>query len=247
MTGYTRQSLATIIATAVVNAAPLNAEFDAILAAMHGTTGHAHDGTTGSGPKIHLVNSVDTATKLGLAYGGTNATLASNTAGDTVVIDAATTALTVRSNNLVATTSPGVTNDGTEGYGIGSMWVNLTLDLYFVCVDITTGAAVWLDATGGVSAIAAAASAAAALVSENNAATSETNAATSETNAATSETNAATSETNAGVSETNAAASETAAAASAVTADAAGTAAALAVVATVTALAEAALTIGMSN
>jgi hypothetical protein len=49
MAGYTRQSVGTIIANAVVKAGPLNAEFDQILAAFNQATGHAHDGATAEG------------------------------------------------------------------------------------------------------------------------------------------------------------------------------------------------------
>ena len=46
-------------------------------------------------------------------------------------------------DNFAATTAPGVSDDGVAGYGIGSIWVNVTSDLAYVCVDISTGAAVW--------------------------------------------------------------------------------------------------------
>ena len=68
-TGYTRQSSADIQSGNVINAAPLNAEFNAIEAAMHATTGHSHDGTSGEGPLIPLTTSV-TGT-LPVANGGT--------------------------------------------------------------------------------------------------------------------------------------------------------------------------------
>lgn len=59
MAGYVRQSVATIIAGADINAAPLNAEFNQLAAAFHQTTGHTHAGTSGDGPKIPLATSVD--------------------------------------------------------------------------------------------------------------------------------------------------------------------------------------------
>lgn len=48
-------------------------------------------------------------------------------------------------DNLDATTNPGVSNDGTEGYCEGSKWLNVTLDKAFVCLDNTTDAAVWKE------------------------------------------------------------------------------------------------------
>lgn len=57
-TGYTRQSAANIINGAVIEAADLNAEFNALQSAMDSSTGHSHDGTTGEGPLINLTTSV---------------------------------------------------------------------------------------------------------------------------------------------------------------------------------------------
>lgn len=56
MAGYTRQDTANNIANGnVINADDLDGEFNAIEAAFDGITGHAHDGTTGSGPAITTV------------------------------------------------------------------------------------------------------------------------------------------------------------------------------------------------
>ena len=74
MAGYTRQSAADIIPTAVVRAAPLNAEFDTLDSAFSGATGHTHDGTTGNGPKITLTGGISGV--LPIANGGTNANTA---------------------------------------------------------------------------------------------------------------------------------------------------------------------------
>lgn len=58
MTGYTRQSIAEIAADEEIKAEPLNAEFNALATAFSAISGHAHDGTSGSGPKISLTSSV---------------------------------------------------------------------------------------------------------------------------------------------------------------------------------------------
>jgi hypothetical protein len=71
-TGYSRTSEASIVAGSTAKAGDVNTELNAVVAAMNGTTGHAHDGTTGNGPKIPLASSV-TGT-LPLANGGTGAT-----------------------------------------------------------------------------------------------------------------------------------------------------------------------------
>lgn len=52
MVGYVRQSVAEIQDGEEVVATPLNNEFNAIRDAFSGTTGHAHNGTTGNGPRL---------------------------------------------------------------------------------------------------------------------------------------------------------------------------------------------------
>ncbi len=46
-------------------------------------------------------------------------------------------------NNLTATSDPGSGDDVADGYGVGSLWVNLTLDRTWLCLDATTGTAIW--------------------------------------------------------------------------------------------------------
>ena len=43
-----------------------------------------------------------------------------------------------------ATTAPGPSNDNTEGYEVSSTWIDVTGDAEYVCVDASTGAAVWV-------------------------------------------------------------------------------------------------------
>jgi hypothetical protein len=55
-----------------------------------------------------------------------------------------------------AVTNPGVTNDGIDTasigieFEVGSLWWNTTLDIAFMCLDKTTGAAVWKRITAGL-------------------------------------------------------------------------------------------------
>lgn len=49
--------------------------------------------------------------------------------------------------NLIATVAPTVNNDGTEGYAIGSRWIDTVAEVEYVAFDITTGAAVWESTT----------------------------------------------------------------------------------------------------
>lgn len=73
MAGYTRQSSATIVTGEIIRAAPLNLEFDTLQTAFSAGSGHTHDGTTGSGPKILLTGANGISGILPAANGGTGA------------------------------------------------------------------------------------------------------------------------------------------------------------------------------
>jgi len=45
--------------------------------------------------------------------------------------------------NYTATVAPAVGNDTTEGYAVGSRWINITADISYVALDVSTGAAIW--------------------------------------------------------------------------------------------------------
>lgn len=47
-------------------------------------------------------------------------------------------------NNFAATTNPTINDDAGDGYSVGSLWVNLTLDRGYILTDSTVGAANWL-------------------------------------------------------------------------------------------------------
>lgn len=47
-------------------------------------------------------------------------------------------------NNLSATTDPAVGNDNTQGYSVGSRWINTTTGWEFSALAVTTGAAIWM-------------------------------------------------------------------------------------------------------
>ena len=59
MAGYSRQSVADIIANAVIKAAPVNAEFNAIRDAFALSGGHRHDGNSTEGAYVPLIADVD--------------------------------------------------------------------------------------------------------------------------------------------------------------------------------------------
>ncbi len=48
-------------------------------------------------------------------------------------------------NNFTATTNPGVTNDITEGYAVGSQWFNKNTGVLYQATAITDGAAAWAN------------------------------------------------------------------------------------------------------
>ena len=64
MAGYTRQSAADIIANAVIRAAPVNAEYNAIRDAFAQATGHKHDGTSSEGAYVPLISDPSNTNKV---------------------------------------------------------------------------------------------------------------------------------------------------------------------------------------
>lgn len=46
--------------------------------------------------------------------------------------------------NITATTDPGTGNDNTQGYSVGSTWVNVSAGRVFVAISVATGAAAWV-------------------------------------------------------------------------------------------------------
>lgn len=120
MAGYTRQSIADIINGANITAPPLNAEFNQLQSAFHGTTGHAHTGSTGDGPKISLTTSIS----------GFLPALNGGVGGQ---------------NNNTATTDPQTTDDYSSGYEVGSIWLNTATDRVHICTDSTNSAAHWTE------------------------------------------------------------------------------------------------------
>ncbi len=53
-----------------------------------------------------------------------------------------------RLHNLAAATAPTTSDDQGDGYGVGSVWVDTTTALAYLCEDATTNAAVWLPLVG---------------------------------------------------------------------------------------------------
>ena len=64
MAGYARQSSSSIADGETITAAPLNSEFDALLAAFAFSGGHNHDGSSTEGAYVGLIADVDTLNKI---------------------------------------------------------------------------------------------------------------------------------------------------------------------------------------
>tara|TARA_R110000787_G_scaffold231327_1_gene338741 strand:+ start:2442 stop:3734 length:1293 start_codon:yes stop_codon:yes gene_type:complete len=68
-------------------------------------------------------------------------------AADGTMIKTGAGAYSLIKNSLNESTSPGVSDDSSGGYGVGSTWIDTTLDLSYVCLDASVGAAVWKTTT----------------------------------------------------------------------------------------------------
>lgn len=53
----------------------------------------------------------------------------------------------LRKNNYTAVAAPTVNDDTADGYAPGSVWVDVSNDNAYVCVDASAGAAVWVETT----------------------------------------------------------------------------------------------------
>lgn len=74
-----------------------------------------------------------------------------------VILANTTSKATALKVNLTAITDPGVGNDSSQGYGVGSMWVNTSTDVVWLCGDDAVGASVWgSTGTGNALAVSAA-------------------------------------------------------------------------------------------
>ena len=165
MTGYARASSGEFVDGQVINASDSEAEFAAILAAFHASTGHVHDGTAGDGPVLNVTAALTgiLPSKLGGVHTATANPVAGddtpdhqigsiwvNTNSDEVFIctsNASTAAIWKKITCKATGSNPGSTNDIDEGYEPGSIWVNTTTDTIYICVNSTDGGALWTDMT----------------------------------------------------------------------------------------------------
>ncbi len=67
--------------------------------------------------------------------------------GDSLVADSTeATGLKWKKNNTSGTVAPTVTDDSASGYEVGSMWIDVTNNIAYICVDATASAAIWITA-----------------------------------------------------------------------------------------------------
>ena len=161
-TGYTRNDTPNNIADGnVINAADLDGEFDAIVAAFNGSTGHSHDGTTGEGPPITssglaansvtatqvAANAVALGTKTTGSYVEQGATSGNGLSGSA---NAETATFTVTSNATDANTASTIVfRDASGNFSAGTVTADLTGDVTGDVTGNVTGN-VTGDVTGDV-------------------------------------------------------------------------------------------------
>jgi hypothetical protein len=56
--------------------------------------------------------------------------------------------LKIKGNKLDATQVPTASNDSSEGFSVGSKWVDITNDKIYFCLDATANSAVWSESIG---------------------------------------------------------------------------------------------------
>ena len=55
----------------------------------------------------------------------------------------------IKKNEYAKATGPGVNDDSGDGYSVGSLWINSTDDMCYICVDATAAAAKWYRIDAG--------------------------------------------------------------------------------------------------
>ena len=93
---------------------------------------------------VHLEDTTDY-----VATNGTTIVLTSGAATGQIfeVVGLTTFSLVDGKINYAGTSAPGAGDDNADGYRDGSMWIDVTKDEAYRCVDDSTGAAVWIGTT----------------------------------------------------------------------------------------------------
>ena len=100
-------------------------------------------GLSGSTSGVLTVQTAATTTPHTLTFpgvqGGNNTFLRNNGSGGLTWTTISGNVL----NNFTAISDPTVTNDGTQGYSVGSQWLNTVKKRMYVALSVSTGAALW--------------------------------------------------------------------------------------------------------
>lgn len=132
-----------------------NTTVTAIVLAQLGVTvpGSGNIIVTGN-PDSVLVNEVINDPQLNLFIDGGDITLTVDAVALTAQQSKAYVGYDRLLTNTSATVAPTINADADAGYRVGSLWVDVTGDSAYVCVDATNNAAVWVS-VGGAAAFAA--------------------------------------------------------------------------------------------
>lgn len=123
----------------------LNGVFDATGAFLTTSSGSFVTSVTASSPLASSGGTTPNITlnsAVGLSKGGTNADLSAAGPGHLAQVTSGATVTTIK-DNFAGTTAPTTSNDGTQGYSVGSYWYDTTNNKAYVCLANTTSAAVW--------------------------------------------------------------------------------------------------------
>ncbi len=100
--------------------------------------------------------------------------IVSGDSGNALQVNVGETGYELVKNNIAATTAPVVGDDDADGYAIGSKWFDTTNDVSYVCLDASTGAAVWESTSVQAASTTVAGISEYATVTETNTGTSTT-------------------------------------------------------------------------
>jgi len=143
MSGYSRQSLADIVATEVIKAAPINAEFNALRDAFIVASGHKHDGTAEEGAYVPLISDSDAYNKVVIDSGNNRVQFFVE------VSSAAAEQLRLQDGVLVPVTDNDI-DLGTSGVEFKDLYLDGTAKIDTLTVDENATVAGTLNVTGNV-------------------------------------------------------------------------------------------------